>query len=171
MLLVLSITFTFYCHYNIWGCMCSTCPFKFRWLNGYIYSSCYYHHQIGRIHLSHYYHIFFRGWVPEMFVTSYSVIYCTYIPGKLGFGFHLFAQFIVQIYFVECVNKIVLILSAIHYTIYGAVCFQFTPFPCDDWDNMHALSYNHQKSEVWTIFHCLELGHETMVYAVCLAMF
>ena len=51
MLLVLSITFYF--HYNIWGCMCSTGPVKCWWLKGYIYSSCYYHHQIGSIHLSH----------------------------------------------------------------------------------------------------------------------
>ena len=29
-----------------------------RWLKGNIYSSCYYHHQIGSIHLSHCYHIF-----------------------------------------------------------------------------------------------------------------
>ena len=43
MLIVLSITFYF--HYNIWGCICSTGPFKYRWLKGYIYSSCYYHHQ------------------------------------------------------------------------------------------------------------------------------
>ena len=56
MLLVLSITFYF--HYNIWGCMCSTGPFKYRWLKGYIYSSCYYHHQIGSILLSHCFHIF-----------------------------------------------------------------------------------------------------------------
>ena len=49
MLLVLSITFYFY--YNIRGCMCSTGP-------GYICSSCYYHHQIGSIHVSHCYHIF-----------------------------------------------------------------------------------------------------------------
>ena len=27
------------------------------------------------------------------------------------------------------------------------------------------------KSEVWTITHCLGLGHETMVYAVCLSIF
>ena len=27
------------------------------------------------------------------------------------------------------------------------------------------------KSEVWTITHCLGLGHETMVYAVCLSVF
>ena len=53
MLLVLSITFYF--HYNIWGCMFSTGPFQYRWLKGYIYSSCYYHHQIGSIHLSHCY--------------------------------------------------------------------------------------------------------------------
>ena len=32
MLLVLSITFYF--HYNIWGCMCSTGPFQYRWLKG-----------------------------------------------------------------------------------------------------------------------------------------
>ena len=78
MLLVLSVTF--YCYYNIWGCMCSTGPFQFRWLKGYIYSSCYYHHQIRSIHRSHY-HIF-RGCVPEMFVTSFSVTHCIYIPGK-----------------------------------------------------------------------------------------
>ena len=58
MLLVLSITFHF--HYNIWGCMCSTGPFKYMWLKGYIYSSGYYHHQIGSIHLSIVI-IFFRG--------------------------------------------------------------------------------------------------------------
>ena len=28
------------------------------WLKGFIYSSCYYHHQIGSIHISHCYHIF-----------------------------------------------------------------------------------------------------------------
>ena len=42
----------------IWGCMCSTGPFRYRWLKGYIYGSCYYHHQIGSIHLSHCFHIF-----------------------------------------------------------------------------------------------------------------
>ena len=35
------------------------------------------------------------------------------------------------------------ILSVIHYTICGAVCFQFTHFPCDDWENRHILSYHH----------------------------
>ena len=38
--------------------MFSTDPFQYRWLKRYIYSSCYYHHQIGSIHLSHCYHIF-----------------------------------------------------------------------------------------------------------------
>ena len=32
--------------------------------------------------------IFFRGCVPEMFVTSYSVTYCIYITGKPGICFH-----------------------------------------------------------------------------------
>ena len=84
-LLVLSITFYFHC--NIWGSICSTGPFQYRWLKGYIYSSRYYHHQIGSIHLSHCYHIF-RGFVPEMFVISYYVTYCIYVPGKPGICFH-----------------------------------------------------------------------------------
>ena len=87
MLLVLSITFYF--HYNIWGCMFSTGPFQHMWLKGHIYSSCYYHHQIGSIHLSHYYHTF-PGCVPEMFVTSYSVTYCIYVPGKPGICSHYY---------------------------------------------------------------------------------
>ena len=63
--------------------------FQFRWLKGYIYSSCYYHHQIGSINLTHCYHIF-RGCVPEMFIAPYSVTYCIYIPGKPWVCFHYY---------------------------------------------------------------------------------
>ena len=55
MLLVLPITLLRY--YNIWGCMRSTGTLQFRWLKGYIYSSCYYHNHIGSINLTHSYHI------------------------------------------------------------------------------------------------------------------
>ena len=68
-----------------------------------------------------------------------------------------------------CVCKIKHILSVIHYTICGAVWFQFTHFLCDDWDNILCLIII-IKSEVWTITHCLVLGHETMVSAVCLSI-
>ena len=34
--------------------------------------------------------IFFRGCVSEVFVTSYSVTYCIYIPGKPGIRFHYY---------------------------------------------------------------------------------
>ena len=34
--------------------------------------------------------IFFRGCVPEMFVTSYAVTYCMYVPGKPGICFHYY---------------------------------------------------------------------------------
>ena len=43
------------------------------------------------------------------------------------------------------VCKIKHILSFIHYTICGAVCFQFTHFPCDDWENIYTLSYCHHQ--------------------------
>ena len=32
--------------------------------------------------------IFFRGCVPQMFVTSYSITCCIYVPGKPGICFH-----------------------------------------------------------------------------------
>ena len=54
-----------------------------------------------------------------------------------------------DIYFFECVSKIKHILSVIpytiHFTICGAVCFQFTHSPCDDWDNICTLSYYHHQ--------------------------
>ena len=34
--------------------------------------------------------IFFRGCVPEMFVTSYSVTYCICVPGEPGICFHYY---------------------------------------------------------------------------------
>ena len=46
-------------------------------------------------------------------------------------------EYACHIYFVECVSKIKHIFSVIHYTIYGAVCLQFTHFPYDDWENIH----------------------------------
>ena len=75
MLLVLSITSYF--HYSIWGYMCSTGPFKYRWLKGFIYSSCYYHHQIGIIHLSHCFHIFL--WLCAWDVCCIIFFYLLYI--------------------------------------------------------------------------------------------
>ena len=50
-----------------------------------------------------------------------------------------------DIYFVECVSKIKHVLSVIHYTICGAVCFQFTHFSCGDWENICTLSYYHHQ--------------------------
>ena len=40
--------------------------------------------------------ILFHGCVPEMFVTSYSVTYCIYIPEKTGICFHCIVQFMMS---------------------------------------------------------------------------
>ena len=87
MLLVLSITFHF--HYNIWGCMCSSGPCQYRWwwLEGYIYSWCYYHHQIGSIHLSHCYHII--PWLCAWDVCY--IIFCHLLHIRSGKTGNLFA--------------------------------------------------------------------------------
>ena len=177
---------------------------------GYIYSSCYYHNQIGGIHLSHCYHIF--SWLCASYVCY--IIFCHLLhirSGKTGnlfslllcilwwvqiLGYALACKsysfvctvhhliIIVQIYlkalnllnacqtyFVECVSEIKHILAAIHFTRCVAVCFQFTHFFCDDRDYIYTLFYHHHQIVVWTTTHCLGLGHETMVSAVCLSIF
>ena len=53
----------------------------------------------------------------------------------------------------QIVCKIKQVFPVIHYTIYGAVCFQFTHFPCDDWENIHfgLLSSSNRKYELLSI--------------------
>ena len=160
--------------------------FELRWLGGYIRSSCYYHHQTIII--------FFRSCVPEMVVTSYSILsliaytfrenrdFVFIIIVQLMMSANIRIRFGLQIVFVclyitpshyhHCANlsedielikclwdifcrgsEINHIVSVIHYTIYGAVCFQFTHFPCDDWDNIHfvLLSYSNRNYELLSI--------------------
>ena len=50
-----------------------------------------------------------------------------------------------HMYFCEYVSKIKHILSRMHYVICGAVCFQFTHFVCDVWENIYDLSYYHHQ--------------------------
>ena len=40
--------------------------------------------------------IFFRGCVPEIFVTSFSVTYFIYVPGKREFVFIIIVQFVMS---------------------------------------------------------------------------
>ena len=68
------------------------CPrktwFQFRWLKGYIYSSSWYHHQIGSISLSHCYHIF--PWLCPWYVCYIIFCHLLYIhSGKTGILFSL----------------------------------------------------------------------------------
>ena len=100
MLLVLSIASYF--HYNIWGCMCSTGRFQYRWLKGYIYSSCYYHHQIGSIHLSHCYHIF--PWLCAWDVCYIILCHSLHIrSGKTG---NLFSLLLCSLWWVQIVGYV-----------------------------------------------------------------
>ena len=74
--------------------------------------------------------------------------------------------------FVECASKIKHIVSVIHYTTCGPVCFQFTHSSCDEWENIYILCLIIMvKSGVWTITHCLGLDHETMVSTVCFSIY
>ena len=72
--------------------------------------------------------------------------------------------------FVECVRLIISSpLSIIHYV--GLYVFSL-PISLVMIERIYLLCLIIIiKSEVWTITHCLELGHETMVSAVCISIF
>ena len=70
-------------------------------------------------------------------------------------------------FYFECVSQIKPILSIIFHAILGAVRIQFTHFSYDDLRIRVLNLIIIIKSEVWPICHCLGLGHETMVCAVC----
>ena len=99
MLLVLSITFYF--QYNIWGCMCSTGPFKYRWLKEYI--SIAHVTIIIKSEVSTFPNvfIFFRGCVPEVFVTSY---YCHLLYIHSGKTRNLFSLVLCSLWWVQIVG-------------------------------------------------------------------
>ena len=62
-------------------------------------------------------------------------------------------------------------LAIIFCAIYGAVSIQLTHLSYIDYENTCTWSYFIIiKSKVWPICHCLGLGHETMVCAVCLQL-
>ena len=155
--------------------------------------------------------IFFRGCVPEMFVTSYSVTYCIYVPGKQGICFHYHCAV-----YDECKYSDTFWLADrtrlfVQYTISSSLCKLiwghwiykmpvrylvssvwvrlsiFSPLSIIQYVGLYVFSLPISlvmiericilcliiiiKSEVWTITHCLGLGHETMVSAVCLSIF
>ena len=58
--------------YNMWGCVFSVCPFPLWWLREYIYTLCYYHHQIGS---TNYYPLFMvRSWNNGMRCMSFYIL-------------------------------------------------------------------------------------------------
>ena len=143
--------------------------------------------------------IFFRGCVPGMFVTSYSVTYCIYFPGKPGICFRyycavyderkysdtfwladrtrLFVQYTWTYkmpvrYILSSVWVRISIFSSLSIIQYVGLYVFSLPISLVMIERIYILCLIIIiKSEVWTITHCLGLGHETMVSAVCLSIF
>ena len=154
--------------------------------------------------------IFFRGCVPEMFITSHFT-YCIYIPGKNGIllsllrslwrvhisdtfwfadGIRLFVHYIISlsslceliwrhwtykmpgIYILSTVWIRLSIFSQLSIIRYmGLYVLSLPIFRLMIERNYILCLIIIIKSEVWTIIHCLVLGLETTVCAVCLAIF
>ena len=149
---------------------------------------------------------------PEMFVTSYSVTYCIYVPGKPGVCFHyycavydecnysdmfwladrtrLFVQYTISLsslcniiwrhwnykmsvrYILSSVWVRLSIFSPCSIIQYVGLYVFSLPISVVMMERIYILCLIVIiKSEVWTITHCLGLGHETMVSAVCLSIF
>ena len=154
--------------------MCSTGPFQFRWLRGYIHSSCYYHLQIESINLTHY-HIFLVVCLTCLLHHILSLIAYT-LPQNRDFVFIIIVQFMMsansrirfglQIVFVclyitpsyyhHCANlsdDIEHIFCYPLYIIWGCV---FSVYPFSLWwlREYSPCLIIIIKSEVWTIIHC-----------------
>ena len=82
--------------------MCSTGPFQYRWLKGYIYSSCHYHHQIGSIQLSHCYHIF--PWLCVWDVCY--IIFCHLLHIRSGKTGDLFSLLLCSLWWMQIVGYV-----------------------------------------------------------------
>ena len=209
MLLVLSITFKF--HYNIWV-VCAQLPH---------FSIC----DWKGISIAHVIIIiksevstfpiviiFFRGYVPKMFVASYSVTYCIYVPGKSGICFHYYCKVYGECKYSDTFWPADRTRLFVQYTISLPSLYKlisrhwtykmpvrhtlsnvwvrlsiFSPLSILQYVGLFVFSLPISlvmieiiyilcliiiiKSEVWTVTHCLGLGHETMVSAVCLSIF
>ena len=84
--------------FKIYGVVCvQLAHFSSRWLKGYIYSSCYYHHQIGSIHLSHCYHIF--TWLCAWDVCY--IIFCHLLHIRSGKTRNLFSLLLCSLWLVQ----------------------------------------------------------------------
>ena len=155
---------------------------------------------------------FFRGCVPEMFVTSYSVTYCICVPGEPGVCFHYYCAVYDECkysdtfwladrtrLFVHCTISLSSLCKLIwrHWTYKMPVRYIlprvwvrlsiFSLLSIIQYVGLYVLRSPISlvmieriyilcliiiiKSELWTITHCLRLGHETMVSAVCLSIF
>ena len=97
---------------------------------------------------------------------------CLYITSS---HYHHCANLSEDIELIKCLQDILCRVCEWHkayslsyplYNIWGCV-FAIYPFPLW-WLRGYILCSIIFKSEVWTITHCLGLGHETMVCAVCL---
>ena len=104
----------FWLHFcNLWGCMCWTGQFEFRWLKGYIYNPSYYHHQIGSTNLSHCCHIF-----PWLCVLDGCIIFChlSHIyPGNTG---ALFPWLMFSLWYLQMIGYIGRVHLFADYTIW-----------------------------------------------------
>ena len=80
--------------------MCWTGPVQYKWLKGYIYSSCYHHHQIESIYLSRCYHIF--SWLCVWYVCY--IIFCYLLHIHFGKTGNLFSLLLCSLWWVQVIG-------------------------------------------------------------------
>ena len=136
----------------MWGCMCWTDPSKFRWSRGYIYYTSYHHHhQIGRIDLSHCYHIF--PWLCvwggcSLWSAGRIQLFAHYTTSLPSLCRPIWSYQTVKMLVRHILSHVCLRLgwfSIIFHAIYGAVSIQLTHFSYDNCENTCTWSYYHHQ--------------------------
>ena len=122
-------------------------PIYVRWLKGYIYSSCYYYHQIGSIHLSHCFHIF--PWLCASDVCYIIFCHLLYIhSGKTG---NLFSLVLCSLWWVQIVGYVLACRSySFVCTLHHLIIISVQTFTDDTWTYKMPVRYN--LSSVWVRF-------------------
>ena len=117
-------------------------------------------------------HLLFSKWWSILWPGGRIRLFANYHYADLSEGIELL-KCLSDMFCLECVSQINSVLSSIFHAIYGAVCIQLTHSSYDDCENTCTWSYYSIiiKSEVWPIYHCLGLAHETMVSTLCLSIF
>ena len=140
-------------------------PYPLSYFSVVVCLRCLLHHILSLIAYS------FRENRDFVFIIIVQFMMSANIRIRFGLQIVFVCLYIIPSHYHHCANC-ASIFSQLCIIQYMGLCVFILPISLVMIERIYTLSYyHHQKWVVWTIIHCLGLGHETMVCAVCLSIF